>query len=167
MTAAEYKSPQPTANGELTARVGRVEQDLSSLAATLNSFGDLLREVRNEQIRPKPGTNWIGIVTLALAMIGGGAVYVETQTSPIDLQLDTNKNILIMLSTYQRDLLKESATSKENRRWLEVENTRNYTNLRDIQMWIGTHSTAERDQLIDEQARLNNLLNSYRERMTK
>ena len=82
------------------------------------SIGDLLREVRAAVTREKPGTNWLGVITLSLTLVAGGGIYVQTQISPMDDKLSLVSQAFIDVRKQQFKDAKLAAEDATNIAWL-------------------------------------------------
>ena len=138
-----------TANSDLSQRVSRIEQDISGIEATLENFVDLLKEVRNEQLRPKPTTNWLGVGSLLLSLVIAGGVYVQDQIQPIDAKLEMVTNALIQNTDRQIQLTADAAVSIKDREWLRIMEQRHYEELQALQIFIADTSSTTRERLLD------------------
>jgi len=118
-------------------RLSRVEQDISAIEATLEGQGELLREIRNEQLRPKPSTNWIGIITLSLTLVAGGGVYVNTQTNPIKEDIEHLSLESLAHNEKISDLRVAAAKSEVGIDWLTKLESRAYLQRRAVQKELG------------------------------
>ena len=144
MDSPSNKDPQYThldsRVAHLDVRVNSLSEDMSSVKTSVDSMTNQLGALI-QAVNTKPPTNWVGIGSLILAMMIGGAGFVSLRVSPLEYRDTTTKSSLETLNDFRHEMHYEVGVFRSEKDQIESEVQR---------LWNHIHKQEEVDREQDK-----------------
>jgi hypothetical protein len=90
---------------ELYGRMGQTEQEVASIASKLDQVITTLDRVVERVTAPAPRTDWVGVGSLVIAIVGAGAFYLQSRFAPVESAQEIVRQR--MEAAFERELQRE------------------------------------------------------------